>query len=146
MKNISLIIVLILSLSKAICQNADSIAIIQLLKSDYKPLQNFDIAAHTANCTSDYYLIEDAEVWSLQKEIEYFRLNASRRMTRKDQFTIRTLKLHGNVAYLIYELKSDITEGGKISTKYWTESAVFRKVAGKWKIALIHSTTIPGKF
>ena len=98
-----------------------------------------------ANCTSDYTLIEDGEIWSLQKEIEYFKSNAHRVISRVNNFKIHKLTIAGSVAYLIYELKSEIKENGKFSTKAWTETAVFRKVAGKWKIALIHSTTIGGK-
>ena len=143
----SLFCLLILASSKLFSQTStDSLAIVQLLKNDYKTLETFDIAKHIANCTPDYLLIEDGEIWNLQKEIEYFKSNANRRIVRKDQFTIHTFRLSGNVAYLIYELKSEINENGKISAKNWTESAVFRKSTGKWKIAMIHSTTIAAKF
>lgn len=126
-------------------QKADSIAIVQLLKNDYKTLEKFDINKHIANCTTDYMLIEDGEVWTLQKEVEYFKANAIRQQTRKDNFTIYKFSSSGTTAYLVYHLKSDLSEKGKVTTKNWTESAVFKKSAGAWKIALIHSTTVAGK-
>lgn len=126
-------------------QNNDSIAVIQLLKNDYRTLEKFEIKKHVANCTSDYMLIEDGEVWTLQKELEYFRSNANRTIIRKDHFSIYKFSASGNTAYLVYHLKSEINEKGKVTTKNWTESAVFRKAAGSWKIALIHSTTVASK-
>lgn len=120
----------------------DSTAIIQLLKNDYRTLETFDIQKHVDNCTTDYTLIENGEVWSLGKEIAYFKSNSHRVLTRKDFFTIHKLKIVDRFAYLIYELKSEINEKGKITTKFWSESAVFRKVDGRWKIALIHSSPI----
>ena len=126
-------------------QPADSILIAELLKSDYKTLEKFDVQKHLAHCTSDYILIEDGEIWNLQKEIQYFKSNAHRVITRKDFFTIHQVRVTGNAAYMVYQLKSDITENNKVSTKYWSESAVFRKLQGKWKIALIHSTTVEKK-
>lgn len=124
---------------------SDSIAIVDLLKADYKTLERFDIQKHVANCTQDYRLIEDGEIWNLQKEIEYFKANANRSITRKDNFSIQKLTVSGNIAYAIYILRSQISEKNQISTKAWTESAVFHKTTGKWKIAMIHSTTIQGK-
>lgn len=124
---------------------ADSMAVVQLLRNDYKTLEKFDINKHVANCTKDYMLIEDGEVWTLQKELEYFKANATRVLTRKDYFSMYKFSLSGNTAYLVYHLKSDINEKGKVTTKNWTESAVFRKEATGWKIALIHSTTVESK-
>ena len=123
----------------------DSIAIVQLLKDDYKTLEKFDANKHIAHCTKDYMLIEDGEVWTLQRELEYFKSNANRLLTRKDQFSIYKFSVSGNTAYLVYHLKSDINEKGKVTTKNWTESAVFRKDSKGWKIALIHSTTVASK-
>ena len=64
---------------------------------------------------------------------------------RKDYFDFNFVRIFGNTAYTVYNLKSDITEDGKLITKHWNESVIFRKVKGKWKIALIHSTPIAVK-
>ena len=120
----------------------DSSEIIQLLKEDYKTMVTWDISKHKSLCTDDYLLIEDGEMWTMEKEAEHYRKSAHRILIRKDQFDIRFVKIQGNSAYTVYTLKSDITEGGKLITKRWNESVLFRKVQGRWKIALIHSTPL----
>ena len=123
-------------------ENTDSSAIVQLLIKDYKTLGNWDIKSHTANCTANYLLIENAEVWDLKKEAEYFAANAHRILDRKDFFTIHYVRVYGDVAYAVYHLKSDITEKGKLKVKTWLESSIFRKIKGEWKIELINSTPV----
>ena len=95
----------------------DSTAIIQLLKMDYATMGNFDIQAHLANCTKDYLLIENGEVWDLKKETEWYRANAHKLITRTDSFTIRTIKVFNNLAYAVYHLISNITENNVLKIK-----------------------------
>lgn len=120
----------------------DSSEIIRVLKEDYKTMVTWDINKHRSLCTVDYVLIEDGEIWTMEKEADHYKKSAHRILNRHDQFDIRFVKIHGNSAYTVYSLKSVITEGGKSLTKRWNESVVFRKVQGNWKIALIHSTPI----
>lgn len=120
----------------------DSATIVQLLKDDYKTMQNWDTQKHIANCTNDYLLIENGEIWNLQKEIESYKANANRIIKRTDSFNILSLKIFGNVAYDVHHLKSVITENNNSIIKVWNESVVFRKEGGRWKIALIHSSLL----
>ena len=120
----------------------DSSEIIRVLKEDYKTMVTWDINKHRSLCTVDYILIEDGEIWTMDKEIDHYKKSAHRILNRQDQFNILFVKIQGNSAYAVYGLKSVITEGGKLLTKRWNESAIFRKVQGTWKIALIHSTPI----
>lgn len=121
-------------------QSKDSTAIVKLLKSDYGTMGNWDIKTHINNCTSDYLLIEEGEVWNLEKEKQYYQSNAGRVLQRKDVFTFKKIRISGDMAYAVYFLKSEMTERGVLTVKTWNESAVFRKVGGQWKVALIHST------
>jgi lactoylglutathione lyase len=120
----------------------DSATIIQLLKDDYKTMQNWDTQKHIAHCTNDYLLIENGEIWNLQKEIESYKANANRIIKRTDSFNILSLKIFGNVAYDVHHLQSVITENNNSIIKVWNESVVFRKEGGRWKIALIHSSLL----
>jgi lactoylglutathione lyase len=122
--------------------NSDSATIVQLLKDDYKTMQNWDTQKHIANCTKDYLLIENGEIWDLQKEIESYKANANRIIKRTDSFNILSLKIFGNVAYDVHHLQSVITENNTSIIKVWNESVVFRKEGGRWKIALIHSSLL----
>ncbi len=121
-------------------QTKDSLAIVNLLKSDYGTMGNWDIKTHSNNCTTDYLLIEEGEVWNLEKEKLYYKSNAGRVVQRKDFFTFNKIRISGDMAYAVYFLKSEMTEKGLLTVKTWNESAVFKKQGGQWKIALIHST------
>ena len=121
---------------------SDSATIVQLLKDDYKTMQSWDTQKHIANCTKDYLLIENGEIWNLQKEVETYKANASRVLKRTDSFNILSVKIFGNMAYDVHHLKSVITENNNSITKVWNESVVFRKEEGRWKIALIHSSLL----
>lgn len=142
MKHRFLILSMLVSINIFSQQKNDSTEIIDLLKQDYKTMVGMDIKKHMTNCTEDYLLIEDGEIWNMEIEADYYRKNAHRIIERKDHFDFTYIKILDNTAYAVYNLKSDISENGKLTQKNWNESTIFRKVNGKWKIALIHSTPI----
>jgi ketosteroid isomerase-like protein len=123
-------------------QKNDSTAIINLLKNDYSTMLSMDLKKHISNCTEDYLLIEGGDIWNMEKESKWYKDDANKVTDRKDNFDFKYIRIDGNVAYAVYNLKSDISKEGKITQKNWNESTVFRKVNGEWKIALIHSTPI----
>lgn len=123
----------------------DSTEIINLLKKDYITMGNWDVKSHQENITSSYLLLENGEIWDTNKDKEYYLKNANRLHIRKDYFDIKTVKVTGTMAYAVYFLKSDFTENGTTRSKEWLESTIFRKVNGKWKIELLHSTLIQPK-
>lgn len=132
-----------LSLSSvSFSQKNDTAAIIQLLKNDYSTLLSMDVKKHMSNCTEDYLLIEDGDFLNLEAEAKWYKDKANKPTDRKDNFDFKYIRIDGNAAYAIYNLKSDITKDGKPSQKNWNESVVFRKMNGEWKIALIHSTPV----
>ena len=120
----------------------DSSAIVRLLVDDYKTMGNWDIKSHIENCTDNYLLVENGEIWDIKKESEYYIKNATRVIDRKDYFDIKYVRVYGTYAYAVYNLRSDIVENGNLKVKTWLESAIFRKIKGKWKIELINSTPV----
>ena len=117
----------------------------QLLKNDYKTLVTLDKAAHTRNVTSDYLLIEDGQVWPLQTELDSFYAGQpDKNKSRNDFFTIKHFSMAGNMAYIVWHLRSEyLTNGKLIKDKVWNETGVFRKEKGQWKMALLHSSPAP---
>ena len=105
-------------------------------------MANMDLKSHMNNCTDDYLLIEAGDIWNMEKESEWYKNAANKVTERKDHFDFKYIRIDGNVAYAVYNLKSDIAKEGKLTQKNWNESTVFRKVNGEWKIALIHSTPV----
>lgn len=133
---------LLLSTNAFSQQNKDSAAIAQLLVDDYKTLGNWDVESHINHCTENYLLVENGEIWDMKKESDYFIKNASRVLDRKNHFDIKYVRVYGNCAYAVYNLRSDIRENGNLKVKNWVETTIFRKVKGTWKIELIDSTPI----
>src|SRR5215467_3328264 len=105
---------------------SDSAAIVQLLKSDYHTMMTHDLKQHMADCTDDYLLIEDGEIWNMEREANWYKEDASKVYDRKDYFDFKLVKILGNTADTVYHLQSDHTENGVLSTKRWFESVVFR--------------------
>lgn len=134
-------LLLCLSFSAIAFSQNDTTKIIQLIKDDYKTMLNMDISKHISNCTHDYLLIEDGDILDMDKESKWYRDEKNRVTDRKDNFSFYYIRIDGNVAYAVYNLKSDIIKEGKIKQRNWNESVVLRKVDSVWKIALIHSTT-----
>ncbi len=128
--------------SFAFSQKNDSTTIIQLLKNDYGTLLSKDLKKHINNCTEDYLLIEAGDIMNMEDESKWYKDDANKVTDRKDNFDFKYIRTDGNVAYAVYNLRSDIIKEGKLTQKNWNESTIFRKVNGEWKIALIHSTPI----
>lgn len=142
MKYLLLICSVLLSINIFSQEKTDSVEIVQLLKDDYQTMAPYDIKKHLEYCTNDYVLIENGDIWNMEIESEHYKKNAHRKIARKDYFEFKYLRIFTDIAYAVYNLKSDITENGKLITKNWNESVIFRKLEGKWKIELIHSTPI----
>jgi hypothetical protein len=142
MKYCLLILTLFLSTTLLAQEKKDSLEIIQLLKEDYHTLQTHDINKHRGYCTDNYLLIEDGQIMNMDDEVDYFEKNVERVFDRKDYFDFKYIKVFENIAYAVYSLKSDFTDNGDLTQKNWSESAIFRKIEGEWKIELIHSTPI----
>jgi hypothetical protein len=120
----------------------DSLEIVQLLKQDYQTFITYDINKHKGYCTDNYILIENGEIWDMDDEADYYKKNANRVYDRKNYFNFKSIRIFENIAYAVYKLKADFLENGNLTHKNWSESAIFRKIAGVWKIELIHSTPI----
>lgn len=53
------------------------------------------------------------------------------------------MKVQGNIAYLVYFLKSEITDKKDgTRNREWLESAILRRSVKGWRMALLHSTRI----
>ena len=126
-------------------KSSDSTEIVHVLKEDYKTMVTHDINMHKSFCTEDYLLIENGEIWNMEREAIDYKKKELRVIERNDYFDFKYIRIEGNTAYAVYGLRSDIKETGKLTTRRWNESTIFRKVDGAWKIALIHSTPIVSK-
>lgn len=121
----------------------DSVSITSLLSDDYATLANFDTMRHRRNCTYDYKLVEDGEVWNMDRELAHIASMADSKQTRTNEFIFKSVTIYSTTGYAIYHLRSVITQpDGSVKKYNWLETAILRKVANQWKIALIHSTQL----
>jgi len=141
MKHILLVFLILVSLNGH-SQIKDSIAIVNLIIDDYKTMGTWNLKKHVENTTENYLLIEKGEVLNLKMESDYYKTNAQRIIDRKNYFDFKYVRINGNNAYAVYNLKSEILEKGILKTYTWIESVILKKVNRKWKIELIHSTPI----
>tara|TARA_B110000046_G_scaffold185956_2_gene230766 strand:- start:10642 stop:11079 length:438 start_codon:yes stop_codon:yes gene_type:complete len=123
-------------------EKKDSLEIIQLLKEDYHTLQTHDIKKHRELCTDNYLLSEDGEILRMDDEAAFYKKEAHKVFERKDYFDFKYIGIFENTAYAVYRLKADFLKNGNSMQKNWTESVIFKKIDGEWKIELIHSTPI----
>jgi len=106
-----------------------------------------DTSAHLRNVTNDYFLIEGGQIWDIETELDsLYRRVSKRTIIRSNYFTIKTVKVSGDMAYAIWNLRSEFKENGKlVREKVWNESGVFRRQKSAWKIAFLHSSLEPPK-
>jgi|TARA_B110000114_G_scaffold122697_1_gene128531 hypothetical protein len=142
MKYTLLILTLFLSTTILAQEKKDSLEIVQLLKEDYRTLQTHDIEKHRDLCTDNYLLSEDGEILRMEDETAFYKEQADKVFERKNYFDFKYIGIFENTAYAVYILKSDFLENGYSDQNNWTESVIFKKIEGVWKIELIHSTPI----
>ena len=145
MKSPLFLVFLLLFLNSKSQSGADSIEIVNLIAKDYKTMGNWDIKTHMQNCTDKYLLIENGEIWTMKEESDYYRKNSGRVMTRRDYFDFKHVRVQGVFAYAVYNLTSEIVENGATKTVNFAESIICKKIEGKWKIEVIHSTKLDSK-
>ena len=121
----------------------DDAAVLKQVVADYYRIYFVDVdqSKYRALLTDDYLLLEDGDIQDVEKDISFMPKPADE-YWRADTFDFRSLKIHGDIAYTIYILKSDIRTKKDGATKLaWLESMIFRRDGGdRWRIALLHST------
>lgn len=101
-----------------------------------------DKQKYRATLTDDYLLLEDGEILDADGDIS-FMPKPEDEYKRKDVFNFRSVKIHGEFAYAVYFLKSDINDKPKGKRDFtFLESAILRRQAGSWRVSLLHSTRL----
>jgi ketosteroid isomerase-like protein len=98
-----------------------------------------DLARYRSLCAEEYLLVEDGEIWDYERDVAQLAKRQAD-YKRTDHFEFRHTFLRGDTAYVVYELASEIFEGGRTRHRKWLESAVLVWRDGRWQVALLHST------
>jgi ketosteroid isomerase-like protein len=94
--------------------------------------------------TEDYLLLEKGEILDAEHDIGMMPSPGSD-YERTDAFDFRRVRVQEDTAYVIYVVKSEITNKKNVRQNgVWEflESAILRRSGKRWRIALIHSTQI----
>lgn len=103
---------------------------------------NLDKKKYRSLLTNDYLLLENGEIMDAEQDIALMP-NPEDNYKRTDSFDFRSVKIHGDTAYVVHFLKSEITDRKNGSrNREWLESAILRRSRKGWLVALLHSTRI----
>lgn len=103
---------------------------------------SLDKQKYRALLTDDYLLLENGELLDIEGDIALMPAPESG-YKRIDSFDFRSVKVHGDTAYAVYFLKSEITDNKNgTRNREWLESAILRRAKRGWRMALLHSTRI----
>jgi ketosteroid isomerase-like protein len=123
----------------------DDAALLKQTVADYYRIFFIDVdqEKYRALLTDDYLLLEHGDIQDTEKDISFMPKPADE-YRRTDAFDFKSLKIHGDTAYVVYFLKSDIRskKDGAIKRE-WLESMILRRGnGGRWRVALLHSTKL----
>src|SRR5215467_4604551 len=112
---------------------ADDVSILKRIVADYYKVYYLDLdkKKYRSMLTDDYVLLEDGEIMSLEKDVSLMPTPQDD-YQRKDSFDFRLVKVQGDLAYLVYVLKSDIKDkkDGARQREY-LESMILKRAGGK---------------
>ncbi|HKB85594.1 MAG TPA: nuclear transport factor 2 family protein [Ignavibacteriaceae bacterium] len=121
----------------------DEEAVKQAVKNYYDLyFVKMDKGEYRSILTRDYLLLENGEILDTGGDIAAMPAPDSG-YKRTDSFDFRLVRVEGDIAYVVYFLKSEINDKvNGIRNKEWLESVILRRSGEDWKIALLHSTRI----
>ena len=120
----------------------DAAAVQQAIRDNYAAYSSFDERKYRATTTEDFVLLEHGELIDREGDVASMAKHGTGHQ-RTDEFDFRSVKIHGDIAYAVYFLKSEIHDEIKgTRQREWLESAILRRSEGAWRLALLHSTRI----
>ena len=123
---------------------ADEEAVRTLIRDWFAAFSKSDEAHFRSMMTDDYVLCENGELMDLAGVLTMFKTERPPGYQRTDQFDFKSVTVRGETAWAVYFLESDINTDKMQRHRKWLESIVLRKVDGRWRLTLHHSTKIAG--
>jgi ketosteroid isomerase-like protein len=122
--------------------SADNTAAVKQAVVDvYAAFSGFDKQKYRSLLTEDYLLLENGKLLDIEGDVAMMAAPESG-LKRTDAFDFRSVKVHGDIAYVVYFLKSEIKDKSGSRHREWLESAILRRSGAGWRMALLHSTKI----
>jgi hypothetical protein len=112
-------------------------------------VQLFDALSHRdsvqlkAACTKDVVFYEYGMVWNIDTLIrKAIRLNRAADFKRINTLKFINTRVDKRVAWTTYYNNAEITRGGTERSIRWLETVVLIRERKKWKVKLLHSTSL----
>ncbi len=121
----------------------DQQAVQQIVTHFFDALSNRDSVSLKNYCSSDIVLYENGSIWNADTLIlKAITLNTASDFKRNNKIDFISTTVNKNMAWTTYNLYSEITRKGKLTTIQWMETVIAVKEKNNWKINVLHSTLI----
>jgi mannose-6-phosphate isomerase-like protein (cupin superfamily) len=109
----------------------------------FDALSNRDAVSLRSNCTSDVRFYEYGEAWTADSLVnKAITRNTAADFKRTNRLDFVSTTVKEDVAWITYNLNSEITSKGKNFVVHWLETVVLVREEKKWKVKVLHSTLI----
>ncbi|WHI46741.1 MULTISPECIES: nuclear transport factor 2 family protein [unclassified Microbulbifer] len=110
----------------------------------FAALSNLDHQAMRDGVSDDFILLEHGEVWDIEDLIAVMKPKPSK-LERINYFSIINFEERENLLTINYWTKSIFKSEDGNKEAVWLESAIVKKIDGKWLVAQLHSTRLPAE-
>ncbi|MGC1240524.1 MAG: nuclear transport factor 2 family protein [Chryseosolibacter sp.] len=115
----------------------------QVIINFFEGLSENDLDGMRQCVSDDFTILEHGVVWTMDTIVALTTNPRPDGFKRLNEFDFFQSMVSGNMAFVSYHNKAEITMPGKRRTVRWLESAVLVKEGGRWKIKMLHSTRLP---
>ena len=120
----------------------DQLAIKQTMVSLFDAVSSLNMKAIKQNCTGNFLLLEDGQVWNIDT-LENKLLAMGSKFTRVNKLDFITVSVNGQNAWVAYHNTGQFSAAdGKSFNINWLESAVLIKQDNHWVVSMLHSTML----
>lgn len=103
-------------------------------------LSDADHEGMKGTVTESFLLLEHGEVWTIEDLIKVAKPSDT---VRTNYFSIIDFDEQKDLITVNYWNKANFASKNKNQDIYWLESAILKRVEGKWLISQLHSTRLP---
>ena len=116
----------------------------ELISNSFQKIfSDLDPQALDTYCTQDFLLLENGEVWDMNKMRNYLDRASEQesKVIRFNSFDFIEIKIEGKMAWVAYHNKAEFKSGEEVVRELnWLESATAILTEEGWKLQLLHST------
>ena len=133
------ITLLLIAFSTCINLSAKDDSAFNAVQELFAAISAFDYPKMRNVVTKDFQLLENGELWNIEKLISAIKPGEEPYLRRNYFKLVKEVKKDGLV-WVSYWNKATYKSAKNTNVAVWLESAVMIKVNGRWKVQMMHST------